>query len=338
MAAPSLAQLVDGWTRHLTIVVPSSPVPSNPDTATLEGVFKSFAVIRGLPQCAKLIQFDGPQKQLPKRRLADYTEFKARVHVMAARHPAFRNTLVHESSTFLFASHNLGQAVGLVNTTFMFILQHDFFVAKHFDMPGLLHTMFRNTRVKHVRLNLRANVQRGFDLAVANWSRTWGKADVPLTRTCGWSDSPHIASKHYYTSFVIPLNLRDHLGGRRKFMEESVHYKMQAQWTDDGCWALKTALQHGAKGKWPPDFDKYGTYLYGYAGEIDGSYTVHRSLRGSGPQWGLQQPSYAYLQAGRVQNSSAALAPFRAMSRKAEKAEARMRRRAGRRAAERNHR
>ena len=45
-------------------------------------------------------------------------------------------------------------------------------------------------------------------------------------RTCGWSDSPHVASTQYYVSFVIPRNRADHRGGTRKFMEESIHYPM----------------------------------------------------------------------------------------------------------------
>lgn len=35
---------------------------------------------------------------------------------------------------------------------------------------------------------------------------------------------------------------------------------------------------------WPADFAKYGTFLFGVASPADGSYTVHRSLRGTSPQ------------------------------------------------------
>ena len=45
----------------LTVVVTSSPVPSNPATATLHAVFASLELVRNLNRCPKLIQFDGPQ-------------------------------------------------------------------------------------------------------------------------------------------------------------------------------------------------------------------------------------------------------------------------------------
>ena len=53
------------WTRLLTIVVSSSPVPSNPETATMHASLASLAVVPGLQRCAKLIHFDGPQPSLP---------------------------------------------------------------------------------------------------------------------------------------------------------------------------------------------------------------------------------------------------------------------------------
>ena len=43
----------------LTIIVASSPVPSNPDTSTLRAVFASFRTVTDLASCPKVMQFDG---------------------------------------------------------------------------------------------------------------------------------------------------------------------------------------------------------------------------------------------------------------------------------------
>jgi len=269
----------------LTVVVVSSPVPSNPDTTTLRAVFASLALVRGLPRCPKLVQFDGPQPALPERRKSKYVEFKSRVRELSRSDPDFQPLVVSESSKFLFSAHNLAAAVGLVNTSYMFVLQHDYQVARAFDVRGLLRTMQNNSVVKHVRLNMRPNVARGFDGVIANYS---GPSLVPLTMTCGWSDAPHITPVAYYREFVIPLNRMDHRGGGRKFMEESVHYRMQRNFKPGGCWELKQAAAKGVKPLvWPADFSTYGTFLYGLASATDGTYTVHRSLRGNAPQWGL---------------------------------------------------
>ena len=295
------------WWRLLTIVVCSSPVPSNPDTGTLRASFESLRVVPGLLRAPKLIQFDGPQPALPSGRVALYEEFKRRVRKLSQTHRAFARAQVYESSTFLFAAHNLAAAVARVNTSFLLSMQHDYQLVRPFDAPGLLRSMLTAPVVRHVRLNMRSNCPaRGFDGVVGNATDLSARGvTVPLTRTCGWSDGPHVASTHYYRNFCIPLNHGDHNGGRRKFMEESLHYRMQRNFKPGGCWALKQAVHARSKTHpgpltirphadaspgelaWPEDFDQFGTYLYGVCSPTDGTYTLHRSLRGNQPQWGL---------------------------------------------------
>ena len=282
-----LAEADSAWWRALTIVVCSSPVPSNPDTSTLRAVMASLALVPNLPHCAKVIQFDGPQPALPDRRVRQYIEFKKRVRGLVATDRMFVSTEVHESDRFLFAAHNLAAAVTRVNTSLFLNLQHDYQLARAFDARGLVRTMLAVRVVHHVRLNMRANApSRGFDGVIENASLP-GQL-VPLTKTCGWSDAPHVARTSYYRDFVIPMNLADHNNGRRKFMEESLHYRMQQNFKPGGCWELKQRMAKGERPLvWPANFDRYGTYLYGYASPTDGSYTIHRSLRGNVPQWGF---------------------------------------------------
>ncbi len=304
----------------ITTVVTSSPVPSNPQTRTLKHLFQSLRLVPTIHQAPKILHLDAPHHALSTKRRHAYAAFENEARRLADV-GILRKTTVVRSKTFLFAAHNLAAAVALVNTSFMLVMQvrslappvayrraalgssvtrakltpshptmqHDFVLVRRFDADKLLRTMVRLPKVKHVRLNLRPNVPIGFDAALANFT----DGDVPLSRTCGWSDAPHVASTHYYTSFVIPRNRQDHCGGARKFMEESVHYGMQRVGSPSGCWALKQKLAKGealASLAWPADFDAYGTYLYGYASAIDGSYTKHVSLRGSGGQWGDVRP------------------------------------------------
>ena len=273
--------------RLLTVVICSSPVPSNPDTRTLHGVFTSLAIVPALTRCAKVIQLDGAQPALPAARVRAYGEFARRVRALSATDPAFAHSQVYASDSFLFAAHNLAAAISRVNTTFLLSLQHDYQIARPFDVANLLRTMLTVPVVRHVRINMRGNAPaRGFDGVVAN--ATLRGLLVPLTRTCGWSDAPHFAAVEYYQRLVIPANVADHNGGRRKFMEESMHYRMQRNFRPGGCWDTKQQARRGVRQPaWPRDFDDYGTYLYGVASPRDGSYVTHRSLRGSEPQWGL---------------------------------------------------
>jgi hypothetical protein len=282
---PNRQRSMSDWWRQLTIVVQTSPVTSNPSTKVLSAMFASFGLVPSLPLAPKIIQLDGPQDELPKDRVVAYNKFERRVRELAAQHADFANTRVYRSTAFLFAAHNLGAAINHVVTPFMLVLQHDFLLVRPFDPAGLLRTMARNPSIKHVRLNARANVARGFDGYIANYT---GDTDVPLARTCGWSDSAHVASTSYYRSFCIPINAQDQGQGHRKFMEESLHYRMQRNGAPGGCWELKrNATRPGAELRWPIDFDDYGTYLYGHASPADGNYMSHKSLRGDQPQWGL---------------------------------------------------
>lgn len=274
------------WAEHLTVVVVSSPVPSNPSTATLQAVFRSFSLVDGLPHCRKLVQLDGPQRSLEKKRVRAYKEFGRRVRRLAASEVSFARTHVHMSDRFLFAAHNVAAAVRRVVTDFMLLMQHDFMLARPFDAAGLLRTMRRNATVKHVRLNARPNIERGFDTVLQNW--TCAGCVVPLARTCGWSDGPHVTRRDYYVGFVLPQNAKDHHGGKRKFVEESMHYPLLRAGASGGCWALQRAKARGeAPLVWPAHWPQYGSFLYGHATHRDGSYMTHRTLRGDVPQWGL---------------------------------------------------
>lgn len=99
------------WWKALTILIPSSPVPSNPSTATLRAMFASFALVPNLPRASKLIQFDGTQDALPAARKEAYREFMRRVQTLAKADLTFRRTTINASSSFLFSAHNVAVAV-----------------------------------------------------------------------------------------------------------------------------------------------------------------------------------------------------------------------------------
>ena len=111
--ATSMAPLVDErrWWRLLTVVIVTSPVPSNPDTSVLRTVFAAYSRVEGLQRTRKLIHFDGPQPRLPPERKSAYEEFKRRVLVLAGEHPDFAHLQCYSADRFLFAAHNLAAGV-----------------------------------------------------------------------------------------------------------------------------------------------------------------------------------------------------------------------------------
>ena len=58
-----------------------------------------------------------------------------------------------------------------------------------------------------------------------SFAREVREKGAPLFR----SDAAHVVPTRYYLDFCIPINEADSFGGKRKFMEESMHYRMQAR-------------------------------------------------------------------------------------------------------------
>eukprot|EP00967_Tisochrysis_lutea_P076070 scaffold102724_cov29-Tisochrysis_lutea.AAC.4 len=67
---------VSAWWDSLTVVVPTSPVPSNPSTEVLEAVFGSFGIVPRLVDAPKLVQLDGAQEELSEKRRKAYDLFE----------------------------------------------------------------------------------------------------------------------------------------------------------------------------------------------------------------------------------------------------------------------
>ena len=68
-------------------------------------------------------------------------------------------------------------AVRQVRTPYMLVQQHDYVLQRPFDARQLLRTMAAHRAIKHVRLNTRGNIQRGFDGVIQNYT---GHSHVPL--------------------------------------------------------------------------------------------------------------------------------------------------------------
>lgn len=83
---------MERWWDQLTIVIPSSPVPSNPSVTTLKAVFRSFANVPRLPEAQKLLHLDGIQPSLSPLRREAYIEFARRLGVLIATEPDFLHT------------------------------------------------------------------------------------------------------------------------------------------------------------------------------------------------------------------------------------------------------
>lgn len=110
-------------------------------------------------------------------------------------------------------------AIGLVETPYVLVVQHDLAFVRHYDIEHLLLTMNSNPGLKHVRFNKRATLPVAADVRGPGRLEIFGAADLvegssDVVQTALWSDNNHVASTSYYRSIVFPL-----IGNHRSFME-----------------------------------------------------------------------------------------------------------------------
>ncbi|CAJ1454008.1 unnamed protein product [Effrenium voratum] len=241
----------------LSIVLVTSPVPSNPSTQMLEHVLSSCTEGGGLEACQKIIVSDGfricetSQRPKPKAgRVAEewaapYEEFRSRVdglqvkHLRCAEHKGFAGCL--------------HIALRQVATAFVLVLQHDRPCLRPFDASGILEVLAKG-RAKYVGLPSKASLARTEASHLAsNWHVRSCEAVIGsdkewvLRPLFMWYDSAHICRVDHYKDLVFRKG-RDWSGG---FIEDSFGQEMQT--------ALRAAV---ATGSWREVHEAYGTYLY----------------------------------------------------------------------------
>lgn len=122
----------------MTLVITTSPVKSNPDTALIEEVMHSFYYCPGLVECRKVIVCDGVNQiddekkplwksgRVTQSHVPLYDEYKANLRNLAKEaNGVFQNTeiLELESRSGFGLAALLG--VGKATTEYVMVIQHD---------------------------------------------------------------------------------------------------------------------------------------------------------------------------------------------------------------------
>jgi hypothetical protein len=170
-----------GTAALLTIVTTTHLIPSAPSVWILRKTLHSLRRRMQVSGCEHRIYYDAPS--LPNSRHAAYLD---NLKVLAASHGL--EVLVRPGSGL---KANYLHAVDTVQTPYMLFLEHDWTFRRDVDLPRLLQVLERHAFVNYVKFNKKANDARFmWDHFVEPEDRV---AELPLTRTSGWSNNPHIA-------------------------------------------------------------------------------------------------------------------------------------------------
>ena len=221
-----------------SIIITSSLIPTHPSISIINSTICSLKLLLGLSGASPiLITVDGldvarSDSQENRQRLQDYVR-NIRL--------AFRNDArvrILTSYTYGHLTNSLKMAVELVDTKYVYVIQHDFPFVKAINHPALVMSMEENQELRIIRFNKRTNTKMAGH--GCNLSMHSNGLDFVLNR---WSDNNHFTTKQYH------VDMLKRLGPTPRAPESPMMY---------------------AQGK---NCSLYGQYLYGGVG--DGPFIHH---------------------------------------------------------------
>lgn len=236
----------------ITVITATSPVLSIPNTTHIYPSQVSLYRIPALAKAKKIIVFDAISPGNEHLEMA-YRKYKSNIQNLTETDYYFANTELVFCEQWGHLSGAIEEAMKHVTTPYVFMHQHDLVLEKWFDLNGIIATMEDNPAIKYVHFWGKKNKSsKWWNRYVDN--KIEGVHHVPLTRSFGWSDQCHVASKDYYTNFVLPAC--DHC-----FMET----------------AMQEKFAQGIEEQGKKVHSLFGTYLYGPL--KDGYYIKHTDGR-----------------------------------------------------------
>ena len=227
---------------QITVLMPTSPIPSHPSTAILEETIE--AVRAQLPTAEILVMCDGVRAEQDHCRQA-YEEYLHEL-VRLCREK-WVNVLPVIHGEHLHQSGMTRHALNMVTTPTILFAEHDCPIRG--DIPwGSLINAVRGDRADVVRLHHEATVLPVHEYLMDGPDETLAGARMRPTRQ--WSQRPHLARTAYYRDI-----LRDHFTEDERWMvEDRMHSVAQSDPGAHHLWILTEPNgEHGIKYSWNLD-------------------------------------------------------------------------------------
>lgn len=211
-------EALDDSLRHLvTIIMPTSPVPSHPSTAMIEASIARIRAYPELAQCEVLICVDGVHPRLEHRR-AEYVEYTRQLIWRCNWAPELFGCLPLVFDAHTHQAGMTARALDLVRTPLVLFVEHDTWPCGDIDWRRLARVVeagvggLRVARLQHYGGDIHPEHRH---LLFDGDRRDFG--GVPMYRTRQWSQRPHLARADFYRGLM-----RDYFGPRDRTMIEDV--------------------------------------------------------------------------------------------------------------------
>lgn len=238
-----LAQTSPAWPDpddQITVLIPTCPIDSHPDTAMIEAVVAS--VREQLPRAEIIVVCDGIRPSM-ESKAADYEEFLLRLARLCL---GWHNVVPIILPEWGHQANGTRAALELVTTPLILFVEHDTPVVGEIDWPGLCYIVDRGI-VNMIRLHHETEIgDYHRHMMLDDHERIVGRTDsqpgVPIMRTFQWSQRPHLATTKFYRERVMPYFGRD----SRTYIE----------------WIMHGACQHGLERGVEATWDRWRIAIY----------------------------------------------------------------------------
>ena len=180
----------------VTILIPSSQVPSHPSIGLVQRAITSIRQVLALPTAPVVVCCDGqPVDKDPD----PYAEYKQRLKAYGQSH----DVQVVELDEHRGLPGVIQLGFEHVHTPLALVFQHDVEVIQQVNVAGICDALLNpELQINHVRLNNHRNREYKADSVLKEFEHP--DLRVPLLRTIAWSDMPHFTTTLYYRTQVIP--------------------------------------------------------------------------------------------------------------------------------------
>jgi len=228
---------------RITLVTLTSPSRFDPSMEHISKSIRSLRRWKGLENAPSIIVADAikPKTKYSKTKYAAYLA-KLKEKVLRGEAPFHATTLLL-ANQWTGPNQNIGKAVSLVGTSYLYSNQHDLVFdgekmsklisfddfAKHMEQdPSLDYIVFR-------RQNVHPSVVEGWFEPTSSPAPSL----LPIKRAYGWSDADHVAKTSYWKIKMMPWLPTN----PKLFPEDHLHPTIKACRKDETCLGSKL---HGA--------------------------------------------------------------------------------------------
>lgn len=204
--------------NQLTILIPTSPIPSHPSTVILD---ETISNIRKYTNAQIIIMFDGIHESL-KHRQHDYQQY--------IRNVLAKKETYGDCKTFIYHDHEhqarmTKDTLDGVTTPLIMFVEHDTSPIGDIPFKQICDIVEHHPLINYIRFNIFDRIPEEHQYLMIGDPIEY--AYVRLQRTIQWSQRPHIAKTSWYRDLLVRYFTERGHELKKSMIEDVMHSVVQ---------------------------------------------------------------------------------------------------------------